>query len=116
MIDFLTTFFITVGLIFFLGTVVGVMRFPDFFTRVHAASKGDTLSTALLLVGFAIYNLHHFSLGALLVSTKILAIVLFVAIASPAASHILLCVGHSAGIKPWRKGDHVKDQEVQDNA
>ena len=31
------------GLIFFLGTAVGMVRFPDFYTRMHAAGKGDTL-------------------------------------------------------------------------
>ena len=35
------------GLVFFLGTAVGMVRFPDFYTRMHAAGKGDTLSTML---------------------------------------------------------------------
>ena len=35
-----------VGLIFFLGTAVGVVRFPDFYTRMHAAGKGDTFHHA----------------------------------------------------------------------
>ena len=32
-----------VGLVFFLGAAVGMVRFPDFYTRMHAAGKGDTL-------------------------------------------------------------------------
>ena len=36
---------IVLGLIFFLGTNIGLFRFPDFYTRVHAAGKGDTFST-----------------------------------------------------------------------
>ena len=38
-----------VGLVFFLGTAVGMVRFPDFYTRMHAAGKGDSLSTMLIL-------------------------------------------------------------------
>ena len=40
------------GLVFFLGTAVGMVRFPDFYTRMHAAGKGDTLSTMLMLAGW----------------------------------------------------------------
>ena len=35
----------------FLGSAVGMVRFPDFYTRMHAAGKGDTLSTMLMLLG-----------------------------------------------------------------
>ena len=41
-----------IGLIFFFGSAVGMVRFPDFYTRMHAAGKGDTLSTMLMLGGF----------------------------------------------------------------
>ncbi len=39
------------GLLFFVATTVGIIRFPDFYSRVHAAGKGDTLSTTLFLGG-----------------------------------------------------------------
>ena len=42
---------ISIGLLFFLGTAVGLLRFPDFYSRMHAAGKGDTLSTVLILLG-----------------------------------------------------------------
>ena len=38
------------GLLFFLGAAVGLFRFPDFYTRIHAAGKGDTLSSLLILL------------------------------------------------------------------
>ena len=43
----ISAFCVISGLIFFFGSAVGVVRFPDFYTRMQAAGKGDTLSTIL---------------------------------------------------------------------
>ena len=51
--------FIILGILFFLGGVIGLLRFPDFYTRMHAAGKGDTLSTVLIIGGFILYNLSE---------------------------------------------------------
>ena len=45
MMEILAYILISTGLIFFLGTTIGLLRFPDFYSRMHAAGKGDTLST-----------------------------------------------------------------------
>ena len=44
MLEAFAILFILVGLVFFFGCVVGLIRFPDLYTRMHAAGKGDTLS------------------------------------------------------------------------
>ena len=67
----------TIGLVFFLGAAVGLYRFPDFYTRMHAAGKGDTLSSLLILAGFALITLEDFSAAGGLLVVKVLAIVLF---------------------------------------
>ncbi len=78
------------GLIFFLGTAVGMVRFPDFYTRMHAAGKGDTLSTMLMLGGFGLVMMDDFSAGSWLLLLKILGIVLFIFITTPTSSHALM--------------------------
>jgi multicomponent Na+:H+ antiporter subunit G len=78
------------GLVFFLGTAVGIVRFPDFYTRMHAAGKGDTLSTMLMLSGFGLVMMEDFSLGSWLLLLKILGIVLFIFITTPTSSHALM--------------------------
>ena len=78
------------GLVFFLGTAVGMVRFPDFYTRMHAAGKGDTLSTMLMLAGFGLVMMEDFSLGIWLLLLKILGIVLFIFITTPTSSHALM--------------------------
>ncbi|MGE0493974.1 MAG: monovalent cation/H(+) antiporter subunit G [Vulcanimicrobiota bacterium] len=100
-VDLLVIAFLAGGLLFFLGTVLGVMRLPDFYTRMHGAAKGDTLSSMLLLSAFAIHALRHIDVGEVLLCLKFLFIVAFVFVASPTASHALIEAGYQAGFTPW---------------
>ena len=43
--EYIAYILIVVGLVYFLATSIGLLRFPSFYTRMHAAGKGDTLST-----------------------------------------------------------------------
>lgn len=94
---------IALGLLFFLGAVVGLVRFPDFFTRMHAAGKGDTLSTLLILLGLVLANLSHLSVDNGLVALKIVGIGIFIALTSPTSTHALMRAGFEAGIRPWKR-------------
>ena len=78
------------GLVFFLGSAVDMVRFPDFYTRMHAVGKGDTLSTMLMLIGFGLLTMEDYSIVSWLVFVKIMAIVLFIYITSPTSTHVLM--------------------------
>ena len=91
------------GMLFFFATTVGLLRFPDFYSRMHAAGKGDTLSSLLILLALALYNFHEFNLANLLVAVKILLIVVFIFMASPTATHAIMDAGYESGIKHWAK-------------
>ena len=73
--DILVILFMIIGLIAFLGGAIGIVRMPDFYSRLHPAGKLDTLGIFAMVVGIALYNLHHFSFGALLLSIKMFLIV-----------------------------------------
>lgn len=102
----LAIIFIIAGAFFFSTATIGLLRFPDFYCRMHATGKGDTLGAFLSLTGLAIYNLNNgFSLTAILVSIKIMFIALFIFIANPTATHAISRAGLKCGIEPWtRKG------------
>jgi len=101
---------ILAGLLFFLGAVVGLLRFPDFYTRMHAAGKGDTLSTMLILLGFALYLFKDgVDLANILVALKIMAICAFIMLTSPTSTHALMQAGFEAGVKPVQAGDKEKE-------
>ena len=94
---------IIAGLFFFMVGTIGILRFPDFFTRAHAAGKCDSLAAILVLLGIAAYNLADPSLASLLVSIKILFIAAFVFVVSPTATHALTEAALLRGVKPWEK-------------
>ena len=110
--DVLVTILIGAGLVFFLGGAVGMLRLPDFYTRLHAAGKMDSLATLLMMLGLALFNLEHFSLSSLLVSLKLMLIVVFIYLASPTATHAIVDAGVRAGLAPWAKGEDRMREEV----
>jgi len=96
--------FMLAGAFFFTTGVIGFLRFPDFYSRMHATGKGDTLGAVLVLTGLALYNLHHgFSLGNILVSIKLMFIAVFWFLANPTATHALLRAAFDSGLTPWTK-------------
>jgi len=107
-VEFISKVLICGGLLFFFGAVIGLLRFPDFYTRMHAAGKGDTLSSFLILSGFAIYELRDFSWPSVLVALKIVGIGFFVMLTSPTSTHALMEAGFDDRIEPWEKGKDKK--------
>jgi len=70
---------------------IGLLRFPDFYTRMHAAGVSDTLCAALIVLGLVLQA------GISLVTLKLLFILLFLWFTSPTASYALARAAHRAG-------------------
>ena len=70
---------------------------------MHAAGKGDTLSSLLMLVGLTLYEFHELNLATILMGSKILLIMVFIFMASPTATHAITDAGYESGVKPWQK-------------
>ena len=101
--DILVIILTLLGLLFFFATTVDLLRFPDFYSRMHAAGKGDTLSSLLILLALVLSNFHEINLANLLVALKILLIAVFIFMASPTATHAITDAGFESGVKPWTK-------------
>ena len=91
--------FLTIGSLFLLLGSIGLIRFPDFYTRTHAMTKPDTMGLILALTGIALLN------GWNLTSLKLMLVVFFVALANSASTHALGRAALKTGLKPWFKGD-----------
>jgi multicomponent Na+:H+ antiporter subunit G len=91
------------GLVFFTGGAIGILRFPDFYSRLHPAGKLDTAGALLMMIGLALFNLQDFTLGALLTSVKIILVVVIIFLTSPTATHAIVDAGVRAGLEPWKK-------------
>ena len=104
-LDILCILLVLAGLVFFLGASIGLLRFPDFYTRMHAAGKGDTLSTLLIIGGVCVYELNHMAAGdstALVtfqIITKILAVGMLIMLTSPTSTHALMQAGYETLIE-----------------
>ena len=103
------TILLLCGLIFFTGGSVGMIRFPDFYSRLHPAGKLDTGGLVITLSAFALYTIHPLCLASVITSLKILLIGVFVFITSPTAIHSLVDAGARSGLTPWAKS---KDGEA----
>lgn len=90
-------FFILSGLFFFTTASLGLLRFPDFYCRLHATGKGDTLGTLLMVIGFIIYE------GVHLLSVKFILIPLFLFMASPTVTHSIGRAGVTCDVEPWER-------------
>lgn len=98
MLEILSHVLIALGTFSLLVASIGVNRLPDFYTRSHAASKPDTLGLILTMLGLSVHE------GIDLNTAKLLMIVVFVALANPAATHAL---GRAAMLNkqiPWLRG------------
>jgi len=92
------------GLLFFTGGSVGILRFPDFYSRLHPAGKLDTMGLFTTMSGMALYVVSEWTLGAVLTALKIMLIVVFIFITSPTATHAIADAGMRAERWPWTKG------------
>ncbi|NIA11097.1 MAG: hypothetical protein GWP10_15565 [Nitrospiraceae bacterium] len=95
--NIIAIFFILAGLFFFTTSIIGLIRFPDFYCRMHATGKGDTLGTILLFAGFIVYE------GVTLTSLKLLLIPVFIFLASPTVTHSIGKAAVSCCAKGWEK-------------
>ncbi len=88
------------GLFFLFFGVLGLFRFPDFYTRMHAAGKCDTLGSLLVVSGLAVYN------GLTLGSAKIMFIAVFVFLTSPTATHAIARAAFKNKLPHWKKDEN----------
>ena len=102
LVDIITGLIIIVGAVFTLVAALGILRFPDLYSRTHAASKAGTLGSGLLLLALAVYA------GDLGVATRALAAFVFLLLTAPIAAHLLARAAYFVGHKPW-SGTQIDD-------
>jgi len=95
MADILTALMLWVGAFFMLISALGLVRFPDLFTRMHAAAKTGTLGIVCLVIGVAI----HFQ--RLEITFIAFLTVTFFFITVPIASQLIGRAGYHIGVKLW---------------
>lgn len=94
------------GLFFNCAGCLGLVRLPDVYNRLQAATKCVTLGTCFILLGVVFYN------GINSISIKALLCIWFIFITSPTAAHAVARASHRAGFKLWEGS--VCDKYLED--
>lgn len=98
-IDALSWLCLVAGGFFCVVGAIGMVRMPDFYTRMHAASVTETLGAGLMLLGLMLQA------GFTLVAVKLLVVGVLIFFASPTASHALARAAMVRGLKPLLSSD-----------
>ena len=93
-VDALSWACLVVGGVFCVIGAIGLLRMPDFYTRMHAASVTDTLGAGFILLGLMLQS------GLTLVAAKLLMVGLLIFFASPTATHALARAAMARGLQP----------------
>ena len=93
-LELLTWLSFLAGGFFLIAGGVGLIRFPDFYTRMHAAGMTDTLGAGLLLIGMVLQS------GDVLTAIKLIMIGFFIFFTSPTATYAIAHAAFTGGLKP----------------
>jgi len=85
------------GVVFFAAGSLGLLRFPDVYTRLHALTKADNVGLGLIVAGLALQADN----GA--VALRLLLIWLLTMISSATGCYLVAQAALRMGIKPWEK-------------
>jgi multicomponent Na+:H+ antiporter subunit G len=95
---------VAAGLFFMAAGGIGLLRFPDFYTRLHPAGKTDTFGATLILLGTVVHQ------GVSLLSLKLLLVEGFILLANPAATHVLGRAARRSGLVPWTSAGRATEE------
>lgn len=108
----LTGVFMWIGAAFMLLAAIGVVRLPDTFTRMQAATKAVTLGVSAMMLATAT---HFWDLG---VTVRALTTVLFLFATAPVAAHLIGRVAYFVGAEMWERTqfDDLRQRHTAENA
>ena len=92
---------LALGVFLALTGSLGMLRMPDFYSRLHPAGKNDSLGSVFVLVGLAF--LVDDPIGDWLVISKLVLITAFLIMSAPTATHAITKAAFLEGLQPWMK-------------
>jgi multicomponent Na+:H+ antiporter subunit G len=103
-VDGLSWALLITGSLFVVTGGIGLVRMPDFFTRLHPAGLVDTMGATLVTAGLLLQA------GPTQVSIKLILVLVFVYFTSPTATHAVAHAALVSGLKPWT-GNEEKEAD-----
>lgn len=106
-IDILSNICLLLGGIFTLTGAIGLLRLPDFYTRLHAASVTESLAAPLLIIGIMLDT------GLTLDSAKLVLIIVIMVVSNPTITHALCRAAAHGGVNPEMETKNTQKYESQ---
>lgn len=101
--EWISCIFLLMGLIFVVISALGVVRMPDFYSRLHASGMGETWGILSIFVGLAIYT------GWELTSLKLLLVPLMMFLDNPIGTHSITNAAYKRGYDFWKKPEEKEE-------
>ena len=96
-LEIISWIFLLAGSFFSIVGGIGIVRLPEFYSRLHGGGVTDTLGAALILIGLCFQIVNGFILA------KLLMILFFLMVSSPSSCHALARSALSQGVEPFWK-------------
>lgn len=97
--DFIIAISLLLGTFFIFSSSIGVIRFPDVYSRLHASTKAATLGVSGIMIGAFIFLFVEHDI----VSGKLLLGIFFVLLTAPVSAHMISRAAHRSGTKPTKE-------------
>ncbi|WP_310258136.1 monovalent cation/H(+) antiporter subunit G [Fictibacillus barbaricus] len=94
LIKIVISIFLVIGTFVILSGTIGVLRFPDVYSRLHAATKSSTLGVSGVLIGSFLYVLTDMGVF----SGKLILGILFVLLTAPVGGHMISRAAYRSGV------------------
>lgn len=118
LLSLLVWIFLLAGSFFAIVGGIGIVRLPEFFSRLHGGGITDTLGAGLIVVGLLIHGLGGIFTGAegdltghFLTAFKLLMILFFLTVTSPTSCHALAKSALTQGLKPVLEIDAIESNK-----
>ncbi|NLZ28440.1 MAG: monovalent cation/H(+) antiporter subunit G [Firmicutes bacterium] len=102
-LEILGMIFIAGGAFFLLAGVIGFLRLPDVYTRMHAVGKCDTLGSGLIILGLMMIADTYLAI------MKLAVVLLLIAVINPVVTHLIAKVSYERGVR-MTEGSFILDR------
>lgn len=97
LIEIIAYTLITLGIFFVLSSLIGLFRFPDFYTKMHAAGVADSFGIPLCLIGLCLLQ------TSLISAVKVVVIIILFFLITPTSTHALIKAAWFNKLKHYKK-------------
>ncbi|TLS39322.1 Na+/H+ antiporter subunit G [Pseudalkalibacillus caeni] len=100
-----------IGTFFIFSGALGILRFPDVYTRIHAASKSSTLGVAGVLIAAFLF----FIFEEQIISGKLLLGIIFILLTAPVGGHMISRAAYNSNVPLWKNTfkDEIEEHEAK---